>query len=91
MSSTEPLDLLVLGATGYTAYICTEHITKTFPSTLSWGIAGRSMKSLEELSQRLKAINPDRIQPQLVVLDLKGGDLIRIVRQTRVIINGVGP
>jgi len=63
MTTKRNLDIVLLGATGYTGTICAEHITKTFPTTLKWAIAGRSTTALRDLSQRLKKLNPDRLLP----------------------------
>lgn len=54
---------MVLGASGYTASIGAEYIAKKSRTDLKWAIAGRSRGKLEVLAEKLKAINPDRIQP----------------------------
>ncbi len=62
-SSDRVLDIVLLGATGYTGTICAEHIIKTFPTSLRWAIVGRSLEALEHLSDKLKVLNPDRVHP----------------------------
>lgn len=62
-STTREYDIVVLGASGYTASIGAEYITKNSRTDLKWAIAGRSRDKLEVLAEKLKAINPDRIQP----------------------------
>ncbi|KAF4337942.1 Saccharopine dehydrogenase Homospermidine synthase [Fusarium beomiforme] len=87
-----PFDITILGATGWTATICAEHIAKTFPTITKWCIAGRSAAKLEALRQDLRAINPDRLQPEIYVipqLDAQGLD--PIIDKTKVLINGIGP
>lgn len=62
-SPAREYDIVVLGASGYTASIGAEYIAKNSRTDLKWAIAGRSRGKLEALAEKLKAINPDRIQP----------------------------
>ena len=62
-STTREYDIVVLGASGYTASIGAEYISKNSRTDLKWAIAGRSRGKLEVLAKKLKTINPDRIQP----------------------------
>ncbi|KAF5574667.1 Saccharopine dehydrogenase Homospermidine synthase [Fusarium subglutinans] len=90
--STRSHEITILGATGWTAAICAEHIAKTFTKNTRWCIAGRSASKLEALRQDLRAINPDRLEPAVYIipqLDTEG--LEPIVRKTKVLINGIGP
>ncbi|WAO91906.1 Sacchrp-dh-NADP domain-containing protein [Fusarium falciforme] len=92
MASTEPYEITVLGATGWTATICAEHIAKTFPTTTRWCIAGRSADKLERLRQSLRAINPDRLEPAIHTIPrLDAKSLDPLVVNTKVLINGIGP
>jgi short subunit dehydrogenase-like uncharacterized protein len=63
MSLTKDLDVVLFGATGYTGRLAAEYITKTFPTSLKWAIAGRSKSSLDFLALNLKEISVDRTQP----------------------------
>ncbi|SPJ76032.1 uncharacterized protein FTOL_05763 [Fusarium torulosum] len=90
--ATKPYQVTVLGATGWTATICAEHIAKTFPADAKWCIAGRSAVKLEALRQSLRAIDPDRLEPTIYVIpqfDAQGLD--PIIKETDVVINGIGP
>lgn len=90
--STRSYEITILGATGWTATICAEHIAKTFPTNTKWCIAGRSAAKLEVLRQELRAINPDRLEPDNYVIPrLHGEGLNPLVRDTEVLINGIGP
>jgi hypothetical protein len=59
-------DIVVLGATGYTASIAAEYITKNLPTDLKWAVAGRSESKLEALVRKLKKINGDRQEPGML-------------------------
>jgi hypothetical protein len=63
MNPSREYDIVLLGSTRYTGSICAEYITKTFPTTLEWPIAGRSAESLEKISQQLRHVNPDPVIP----------------------------
>ncbi|KAF5535261.1 Saccharopine dehydrogenase Homospermidine synthase [Fusarium phyllophilum] len=85
-------EITILGATGWTATICAEYIAKTFPTNTRWCIAGRSASKLEALRQDLRAINPDRLEPAIYIIpQLNAEGLEPIVRETKVLINGIGP
>lgn len=66
MASPRSLEIVLLGATGYTGKLCAEHIVKNLPTNLAWGIAGRSTKKLEDLSAKLLTYNDDRKAPGTV-------------------------
>ncbi|KAH7245359.1 Saccharopine dehydrogenase-domain-containing protein [Fusarium tricinctum] len=90
--TTKPYQITVLGATGWTATICAEHIAKSFPADAKWCIAGRSAVKLQALRRSLQAIDPDRLEPTIYVipqLDAQGLD--PIIKETDVLINGIGP
>jgi len=61
MAAARDYDIVLLGATGYTAAICAEYITKTLPTDLKWAVAGRSRAKLDALLEKLKLINPERL------------------------------
>ncbi|KAH6991564.1 Saccharopine dehydrogenase-domain-containing protein [Fusarium venenatum] len=90
--SSRPYEIIVLGATGWTATICAEHIARAFPINTKWSIAGRSAAKLEALRQSLRIINPDRLEPTVhIVSQLDAQSLDPLVKAANVIINGVGP
>ncbi|KAF5983813.1 Saccharopine dehydrogenase Homospermidine synthase [Fusarium coicis] len=90
--NTRTHEITILGATGWTATICAEHIAKTFPTNTRWCIAGRSALKLEALRQDLRAINPDGLEPTIYIIpQLNAEGLEPIVRETKVLINGIGP
>ncbi|KAJ4062533.1 hypothetical protein NW761_012503 [Fusarium oxysporum] len=69
-----------------------EHIAKAFPTNTRWCIAGRSAAKLEALRRDLRAINLDRLEPDTYVIpQLDGEGLDPLVKNTKVLINGIGP
>lgn len=56
-------DIVLVGATGYTGMLTAESIVRQLPANLRWAVAGRSQTKLESLAQRLKDLQPDRVQP----------------------------
>lgn len=92
MSTTSrQYELVLLGATGYTGKLTAEHITTSLPTDLKWAIAGRNEKKLANVAQELKKLNPDRPQPDIKVLELKGEELDSLAKSTRLIVTTVGP
>ncbi|EFR04747.1 trans-acting enoyl reductase [Nannizzia gypsea CBS 118893] len=91
MEHPRTLEIVLLGATGYTGKLCAEHIVKNLPTNLAWGIAGRSAEKLEGLSTKLQALNNDRKAPEILSVQLKDAELKELACKTKVIINCVGP
>ena len=56
-------DIIIVGATGYTGALTAEHIAEHLPKDLRWAIAGRSKEKLEKLAEKLRKIEPNRIEP----------------------------
>ncbi|OBT51291.1 hypothetical protein VE04_06682 [Pseudogymnoascus sp. 24MN13] len=90
-STTREYDIVVLGASGYTASIGAEYIAKNSRTDLRWAIAGRSRGKLEDLAEKLKAINPDRIQPGIIVVTMEQPSLNEMAARSALVINGIGP
>ena len=64
MESTDSsYELIVLGATGYTGKLVAEHVTTALPTDIKWAVAGRNAQKLKNLTESLKKLNPDRLQP----------------------------
>ncbi|KAF3483333.1 trans-acting enoyl reductase [Arthroderma uncinatum] len=91
MSSTRDLEIVLLGATGYTGRLCAEHIVKSLPTNLAWGIAGRSLGKLEALATKLQEHDKDRKAPEQLVLQFNEKELTALACKTKVLINCVGP
>lgn len=67
MAHDRQYDIVVFGATGYTGKLTAEHIATNLPTDLKWAIAGRSATKLEAVAVECKALNPNRIQPRMLV------------------------
>lgn len=84
-------ECILLGATGYTGRYTAEHITTHLPTDFQWAIAGRSEHKLNDLAAELRALNVDRQQPGIEVVQLIKADLLSLVRKTKVLITTIGP
>ncbi|CAG8948208.1 unnamed protein product [Penicillium salamii] len=91
MASNRQYDLVLLGPTGYTGRFCSEHIVQNLPTDLKWAIAGRSAHKMDPIAKELKALNPDRADPDVLVVQLNSSELNELAQKTRLIINCVGP
>ncbi|KAK2865400.1 hypothetical protein FQN49_003614 [Arthroderma sp. PD_2] len=91
MSPTRDLEIVLLGATGYTGGLCAEHIVKSLPTNLTWGIAGRSSEKLEAVATKLQEHAKDRKAPELLPVRFNDEELRALACKTKVLINCVGP
>lgn len=92
MSSTSrQYDLVLLGATGYTGKLTAEYVQEHVETSLKWAIAGRNAKKLADIAQKLKALNPDRIQPAIEVVELNKASLDILALKTQVLVTTIGP
>ncbi|KAF7596753.1 hypothetical protein BBP40_000181 [Aspergillus hancockii] len=91
MDSKREFDLVLLGPTGYTGKLCAEHIVKNLPTCLKWALAGRSLQKVEKVAKDLKALNPDRAEPEILAVQLTREELHSLARRTKLILNTIGP
>ncbi|KAF2268875.1 hypothetical protein CC78DRAFT_608141 [Lojkania enalia] len=91
MATSPNFNKILLGATGYTGRICAEHITLNFPTSLRWAISGRFSQTLKKLAGYLKTLNPNRYPSEIIVTLIDDNSLPNLARQTKVLVNGVGP
>ncbi|ORY69591.1 Saccharopine dehydrogenase-domain-containing protein [Pseudomassariella vexata] len=84
-------DVVVFGATGYTGLMTAEHISSQFPTDTKWAVAGRSEEKLKKVVSECKALNPDRVQPEIEICNLNDADLLALAKKTFVLITTVGP
>ena len=86
------LDIVLLGATGFTGALTAEYLAEHAPSGLRWALAGRNRAKLESGRDRLAKIDPTLADLELIEAD--SGDrasLDAMVRRTKVVISTVGP
>ncbi|KAI9375628.1 Saccharopine dehydrogenase-domain-containing protein [Aspergillus egyptiacus] len=91
MQSSREFDIVVLGPTGYTGKLCAEHIVKNLPTNLKWALAGRSPQKIDGVAHGLKKLNPDRVDPDIIAVQLNKAELLALAERTKVLINCVGP
>ena len=90
--TTRTYEIVVLGATGFTGVYTVEAIAQFGPTDLKWAIAGRSQEKLSTLvSQTIKPINPDRLDPAIETCTLDPQELDVLTKKTKVLINAIGP
>lgn len=86
---TRDLDVVLVGATGFTGALAAEHLARTAPTGLRWALAGRRKEKLSALRDRL---GPDAADVELVVLDSHDAPALRaLAERSRVVIAAVGP
>ena len=91
-TASPDLDLVLLGATGFTGALTAEYLAGHGPSGLRWALAGRNRSKLEKVRDRLAEIDPALADLELIEAD--SGDrasLDALVRRTKVVISTVGP
>ncbi|TDL18012.1 hypothetical protein BD410DRAFT_793699 [Rickenella mellea] len=88
-------DLVVFGATGFTAgFVLTEIYERTkWDTGFTWAIAGRRQRSLEDIKKDISSkVSSSGLVPGIIVADT--GDLsslTEMAKQTRLVLNCVGP
>ena len=86
------LDLVLMGATGFTGGLTADYLAHHAPEGLRWAIAGRSLDKLEAVRARLTAIGPALGELELVVADSADrASLDALAARTKVVATTVGP
>jgi short subunit dehydrogenase-like uncharacterized protein len=90
MAMAKKLDLVVVGATGFTGRLVAEYLHKTYGSgdTLTWAMAGRSRSKLEEVRGLIGA--PSSL-PLITADAADPASLRKLCKDTRAVITTVGP
>ncbi len=92
MTSPRELDLVLLGATGFTGGLTADYLAEHAPAGLRWAIAGRDRTRLEAVRDRLAADRPALADLPLVVADSSDPDsLAELAGATRAVVTTVGP
>ncbi|GAA1478116.1 saccharopine dehydrogenase NADP-binding domain-containing protein [Nocardioides aestuarii] len=86
------LDIVLLGATGFTGGLTADYLARHAPDGLRWAIAGRNRDKLEAVRARLAAIDPALGDLELVVADAADrASLDALAARTTVVATTVGP
>lgn len=64
------IDIVLLGATGYTGRLCALYMAQVLPGNVSWAIAGRSKSKLQALHKELQLEEPKCLLYALVLYPL---------------------
>ncbi|MEU6707618.1 saccharopine dehydrogenase family protein [Streptomyces wuyuanensis] len=87
-----PYDIVLFGATGFVGTLTAEYLAAHAPEGCRWAVAGRSLARLEQLRERLTALDPACAGLPLVVADAADPDSLRaLAESTRVVATTVGP
>lgn len=92
MTDDRDLDLVLLGATGFTGGLTAEDLARELPAGVRWAVAGRDRTKLEQVAARLDDQGPPASRPDLVEVDVT--DLVALLdltARTRVLATTVGP
>jgi short subunit dehydrogenase-like uncharacterized protein len=86
------LDLVLLGATGFTGGLTADYLARHAPEGLRWAIAGRNLDKLEAVRARLTTIDPALGELELVVADSADRpSLDALATRATVVATTVGP
>ena len=90
--SSRDLDVVLLGATGFTGALTAEYLAEHAPTGLRWALAGRNRSKLEAVRDRLAKIDDGLADLELIEADSADrASLDAMVRRTKVVISTVGP
>lgn len=86
-------DIILFGATGFTGGLVAEHLARTIePGRLSWALAGRDVRKLRRVRERMAAIDP--AWAELPIFQAASHDpesLHDLAARARVLLTTVGP
>jgi short subunit dehydrogenase-like uncharacterized protein len=92
MADARELDVVLMGATGFTGGLTADYLARNAPPGLRWGLAGRDPARLAAVRERLTA--HDAALESLPLLHADAGDaasLADVAARTRVLATTVGP
>eukprot|EP01084_Bolivina_argentea_P024100 44967_1 len=96
MSSSDKLDLVLFGATGYTGKFCVEHLLENYCSdektNYKFGLAARNMDKLKVIVNSFIHENKNAEKFELIECDiLDSKQVTSVIQRTNVCITTVGP
>lgn len=84
---SETLDIILVGATGFTGHRAAKYFNTHAPDTLKWGLAARNMEKLNRLADEL-----DIDRSRCFKVDITNRDDVqRVISNTRIIVTTAGP
>lgn len=90
--SARDLDIVVLGATGFTGELTAAYLAENAPEGLRWALAGRNQTKLEQVRERLAKIDPRLSELRLLQADSTDAASLSVVAEsTKVVLTTVGP
>lgn len=85
-------DIVQFGATGFAGQLTAEYLAEHAPPGLRWALAGRNLRKLEAVRDRLGKVAPDRPSPELIEVALTDAPALdALAARTKVILTSVGP
>jgi len=85
-----PVDIVLLGATGFTGSLTADYLGEHLPAGASWAIAGRNSGKLKAIAERIEGNGG--VRPQIVEANVDDeASMAALAAQTRVLITTVGP
>jgi short subunit dehydrogenase-like uncharacterized protein len=90
--SDRDLDVVLLGATGFTGGLCADYLARHAPQGLRWALAGRDRSRLAAVRERLASHDPSLSALTLLRVDVTDeASLVAVARRARVVVTTVGP
>ncbi|MFJ1676986.1 saccharopine dehydrogenase family protein [Streptomyces sp. NPDC088251] len=87
-----PYDVVLFGATGFAGALTAEYLAARAPAGCRWAVAGRNRAKLEQLRERLTAIEPRCADLPLLHADADDAHSLReLAESTHVVATTVGP
>jgi short subunit dehydrogenase-like uncharacterized protein len=86
------LDIVLVGATGFTGRLTADYLARHAPAGLRWGIAGRDQGKLEAVREHLGTINERLVDLPLLTADVTDEVSLKdVAHRVGVVITTVGP
>ncbi len=90
--SGRPLDVVLLGATGFTGGLTADRLASDGPEDLRWAIAGRDQSKLDAVRERLAGLGKAGASVETLRADITDAASLRaLAEQARVVATTVGP
>jgi short subunit dehydrogenase-like uncharacterized protein len=91
-ASDRELDVVLLGATGFTGGLTADYLARHAPEGCRWALAGRDQGRLEEVRERLATVDGALADLPLLRADVTdAASLADVASRARVVVTTVGP